>query len=154
MGPSAGICARMHTHARSPPSTPHSPPPSTTTTLLRRVCEHVFLAHRSTRPALAPSPPLSVHLPGNCCRTAPHLSLSPSAPLPPLPLPHAASAGSGEPVFFSSDRRISSMRSALDTEKYREYIRQSQEGFDSSLQVFAGQLWRDAGAHVSACIFF
>ncbi|CAM9684355.1 unnamed protein product, partial [Laminaria digitata] len=44
-------------------------------------------------------------------------------------------------------RRSSSMRSALETERYREYIRQSQEGFDASLQVFAGQLWRDAGAH-------
>ena len=41
------------------------------------------------------------------------------------------------------------MRAALDTAEYREYIRQSQEGFDASLHEFARQLWRDAAAHVS-----
>lgn len=41
------------------------------------------------------------------------------------------------------------MRSALETGRYREYIQQSQAGFDASLQVFASHLWRDAEGHVS-----
>lgn len=42
------------------------------------------------------------------------------------------------------------MRAALDTDKYRQYIRQSEEGFDASLHAFSEQLWRDAEAHVRA----
>ncbi|CBN79179.1 Spc97 [Ectocarpus siliculosus] len=64
------------------------------------------------------------------------------------------SAGLGPRRSLSGSRRIenlkrrsSSMRSALDTKRYKEYIQRSQEGFDASLQVFASHLWHDAEGH-------
>eukprot|EP00903_Cladosiphon_okamuranus_P016182 g14933.t1 len=44
-------------------------------------------------------------------------------------------------------RRSCTMRSALDTERYKEYIQHSREGFDASLEDFASHLWHDADGH-------